>query len=176
MILRGPTDYRQTWYSYLAPRQWASLPTTKDRPCVVVVAVTRDDGDTEVTVAPVTHRPPRVPGEGVEIPAATKMRLGLDEGRSWIIVTEINRFHWPGVDLLPVPGRGGYDHGVLPPGGCFGRSGTALQAGCDCASCGRRRRAVERWRTRKNRENSIMVENALVSLHRLLLRRRLPDQ
>jgi len=55
-------------------------------------------------------------GEGVEIPAATKMRLGLDEGRSWIVVTEINRFRWLGVDLLPVPGRGGYDYGVLPHG------------------------------------------------------------
>ena len=39
-----------------------------------------------------------------------------DEGRSWIVVNEINRFIWPGVDLLPVPGKGDYDYGVLPPG------------------------------------------------------------
>lgn len=89
---------------------------TKNRPCVVVLAVTDLDGDTVVTVAPITHTPPRMAGEAVEIPAATKTRLGLDEGRSWIVVTEINRFRWPGVDLLPVPGKAGYDYGVLPPG------------------------------------------------------------
>jgi len=89
---------------------------TKNRPCVVVLAVTSEDGDTVVTVAPITHTPPRIAGEAVEIPAATKDRLGLDEGRSWIVVNEINRFRWPGVDLLPVPGKGGYEYGVLPPG------------------------------------------------------------
>ncbi len=105
-------------YSYLWHDQYQRglEEGSKDRPCVVVLAVTREDGDTVVTVAPVTHTPPRMAGEGVEIPAATKMRLGLDEGRSWIVVTGINRFRWPGVDLLPVPGKGGYDYGVLPPG------------------------------------------------------------
>ena len=89
---------------------------TKDRPCVVVLAVAREDGDIVVTVAPITHAPPRTVGEAVEIPAATKSRLGLDAGRSWVIVNEINRFRWPGVDLRPVPGKGSYDYGVLPPG------------------------------------------------------------
>ena len=89
---------------------------TKNRPCVVVLAVTSEDGEIVVTVAPITHATPRMAGEAVEIPAATKHRLGLDEGRSWIVVNEINRFCWPGVDLLPVPGKGGYDYGVLPPG------------------------------------------------------------
>src|SRR5262249_13873963 len=79
-------------------------------------AVTREDGDTLVTVAPITHAAPRMAGEAVEIPAATKARLGLDEGRSWIVLTEVNRFRWPGVDLRPVPGKGTYDYGVLPPG------------------------------------------------------------
>ena len=89
---------------------------TKDRPCVVVLAVAREDGDTVVTVAPISHAPPRTTGEAVEIPAVTKSRLGLDEGRSWVVVSEINRFVWPGVDLRPVPGKGSYDYGVLPPG------------------------------------------------------------
>jgi hypothetical protein len=89
---------------------------TKNRPCVIVLAVTSDDGETVVTVVPVTHAAPQTKGEAVEIPRVTKMRLGLDEGRSWIVVSEINRFVWPGVDLLPVPGKGGYDYGVLPPG------------------------------------------------------------
>jgi hypothetical protein len=89
---------------------------TKNRPCVVVLAVTSEDGETVVTVVPVTHSPPQTASEAVEIPGATKIRLGLDVGRSWIVVSEINRFVWPGVDLLPVPGKGGYDYGVLPPG------------------------------------------------------------
>ena len=89
---------------------------TKNRPCVVVLAVANEDRELLVTVAPITHSPPLAAGEAVEIPAATKHRLGLDQGRSWVVVNEINRFVWPGVDLLPVPGKGGYDYGVLPPG------------------------------------------------------------
>jgi hypothetical protein len=43
--------------------------------------------------------------------------MGLDAGRSWVVVSEVNRFVWPGVDLRPVPGKGSYDYGVvLPPG------------------------------------------------------------
>ena len=38
----------------------------------------------------------------VEIPQATKRRLGLDNARSWIVLTEANRFTWPGPDLRPV--------------------------------------------------------------------------
>ena len=45
-------------------------------------------------------RPPHDPEAAVEIPLATKMRLGLDDDRSWIILTEANRFTWPGPDLL----------------------------------------------------------------------------
>ena len=89
---------------------------TKDRPCVVVLAIAREEGDTVVTVAPITHTPPRGAGEAVEMPADTKRRLGLDAGRSWVVVSEINRFRWPGVDLRPVPGKGSYEYGVLPPG------------------------------------------------------------
>jgi mRNA-degrading endonuclease toxin of MazEF toxin-antitoxin module len=89
----------------------------KDRPCVVVLAVTREDGEVMVTVAPITHAQPKTQEEAVEIPAATKIRLGLDAERSWIVVTEINHFRWPGHDLRPVPasGTGRYDYGVLPP-------------------------------------------------------------
>jgi hypothetical protein len=105
-------------YSYLWHDEHRSglAEGTKERPSVVVLAVTREDGDTIVAVAPVTHAPPRAAGEAVEIPAATKARLGLDAGRSWIIVSELNRFVWPGVDLRPVPGKNSYDYGVLPPG------------------------------------------------------------
>jgi hypothetical protein len=74
-------------------------------------------GDTIVAVVPVTHRPPKRPDEAVEVPPAVKKRLGLDEARSWVVVSEINRFVWPGPDLRPVshaePER--FDYGFLPP-------------------------------------------------------------
>jgi len=37
----------------------------------------------------------------VEISHETKRRLGLDDDRSWIVLTEANRFAWPGPDLRP---------------------------------------------------------------------------
>jgi hypothetical protein len=43
-------------------------------------------------VCPVTHSPPSDPGDAIEIPPATKRRLGLDDERSWIVLTESNRF------------------------------------------------------------------------------------
>lgn len=87
----------------------------KDRPCVVVLAVETADGDTVVTVAPITHSPPRHPETAVEIPTSTKQRLGLDGERSWIIAADLNRFVWPGVDLRPVtPGSGRFDYGLIP--------------------------------------------------------------
>lgn len=66
---------------------------------------------------PVTHTAPRVPDEGVELPAAVKARLGLDRDRSWVIVSEGNDFIWPGPDLRPIAGEGldGVAFGLLPP-------------------------------------------------------------
>ncbi len=86
---------------------------SKDRPCVVVLAVEMRDGKRSVTVAPITHSPPRGPTDAVEIPAATKQRLGLDAERSWVVATEVNQFSWPGPDLRPAtPVR--WDFGFLP--------------------------------------------------------------
>lgn len=73
----------------------------KDRPCAVLFAMTDDEGEQKVIVLPVTHTPPNDPAHAVEIPAATKRRLGLDDERSWIVITESNRFIWPGPDLRP---------------------------------------------------------------------------
>jgi hypothetical protein len=76
----------------------------KDRPCAVLLAVVSEDGETVVTVLPITHAPPRDPTLAVELPQATKRRMGLDEQRSWIVLTDANRFAWPGPDLRPLPG------------------------------------------------------------------------
>jgi len=69
-----------------------------------------------VTALPITHTPPADDRLAVEIPRRTKVRLGLDDSRSWIVLTEANRFQWPGPDLRPVPGDkdGTVAYGMLP--------------------------------------------------------------
>ena len=75
-------------YSYL----WADEHTrgreegVKDRPCAIVLVV------------------------------GGERRLGLDDARSWVALTEANRFVWPGPDLRPLaPGDAGtVAYGLLP--------------------------------------------------------------
>lgn len=87
----------------------------KDRPCVIVMSVQSEDGRAIVTVAPITHTQPRHLEFGVEVPTATKVRLGLDGQPSWIIASDLNRFVWPGVDLRPVRrGSTEFAYGLLP--------------------------------------------------------------
>jgi hypothetical protein len=89
----------------------------KDRPCVIVLSVTRrPDGETLVRVAPTTHSAPRVPAAALEIPLSVKRHLGLDAERSWVILDEYNEFIWPGFDLRPLrQGGGRIVYGFLPP-------------------------------------------------------------
>ena len=81
-----------------------------------MLTVARHDSDTIVTVAPVTHSPPINTAAAVEIPKQTKRRLGQDKGRSWVVVSEVNRFRWPGPDLRPIPGLepSNFCYGLLP--------------------------------------------------------------
>ncbi len=90
---------------------------TKDRPCVLVLMTKDEEGEIIVTVVPVTHSPPERLDEAIEIPLTTKQRLGLDSLRSWIVVSEVNRFAWPGPDLRPVSRADAdrFEYGVLPP-------------------------------------------------------------
>lgn len=103
MTFPTPTPGLVIRYSYL----WRSEHLrgqeegVKDRPCAVLLAMTDDEGEQKVIVLPVTHTPPNDAAHAVEIPAATKRRLGLDDERSWIVVSESNRFTWPGPDLRP---------------------------------------------------------------------------
>jgi len=89
----------------------------KDRPCAIVLAVgAKDHAVKMVTVAPITHTPPRDPALAIEIPPRVKLHLGLDAERSWIVLDEFNEFVWPGFDLRSVPGKPScYDYGFLPP-------------------------------------------------------------
>lgn len=69
-----------------------------------------------MTVLPISHTPPANPMLAVEIPHETKRRLGLDDERSWNVLTEANRFVWPGPDLrLTQPGDlASVAYGLLP--------------------------------------------------------------
>ena len=89
---------------------------SKDRPCAIVMMVKNDLGEAVVTVLPVTHTPPSNPDDGIEIPHATKRRIGLDDERSWVVLTEANRFFWPGPDLrMTRPGDAeSVLYGILP--------------------------------------------------------------
>ncbi len=90
----------------------------KDRPCAIVLTVLRKGAHPIVRVLPITHIQPARAEDGLEIPRATKERLGLDTDRSWVILTEANDFIWPGPDLRPLPGAdlGSIAYGFLPPG------------------------------------------------------------
>ncbi len=83
---------------------------------MVLLTVEDDEhGGKTVWVAPVTHGQPDDPAAAVEIPSRTGTRLGLDADRSWIVISEVNVFPWPGPDLRPVaPSRWTYGH--LPAG------------------------------------------------------------
>lgn len=89
---------------------------SKERPCAVLLTTTTRAGAKVVTVLPVTHTPPSDERLAVEIPQATKVRLGLDDDRSWVVLTELNQFQWPGPDLRTVPGdpAGEVAYGQLP--------------------------------------------------------------
>jgi hypothetical protein len=86
-------------YLWLSEHRRGQEEGAKERPCAVVLALLDSDGEQKVIVLPITRSPPREPAQAVEIPASTKRRLGLDDARSWIVLSESNRFKWPGPDL-----------------------------------------------------------------------------
>lgn len=94
----------------------------KVRPSVIMLAVQSPKGGApRVTVAPITHTPPRKDGpakdgEAIELPSRVKQVIGLDDDRSWIVLDEVNQFAWPGYDIRPVPGsKDRFAYGFIPP-------------------------------------------------------------
>ena len=79
-------------YSYLWREEYATGHDegTKDRPCAVILTLQTVADEFQVFVLPITHTPPTNPDDGLEIPKATKQRLGLDNQQSWIVLTEAN--------------------------------------------------------------------------------------
>ncbi len=106
-------------YSYLWLREHREgrEEGVKDRPCAIVLAPERVGDDTHVVVLPVTHSPPDKSAVALEIPPAIKRLLGLDSERSWVVLSESNRFRWPGPDLRRVGDRDDSSvvYGFLPP-------------------------------------------------------------
>ena len=87
----------------------------KARPCVIVRTERNEHGDIEVYLAPITHTQPKNIDQAIEIPLATKKRLGLDHEKSWIITGDLNRFTWKGPDVRRTQ-SGKFAYGYLPPG------------------------------------------------------------
>jgi hypothetical protein len=106
-------------YSYLwrAEHLRGQEEGVKDRPCAIVLAPERVEDDTLAVVLPVTHSPPDKSVVALEIPLAIKRSLGLDSERSWIVLSESNRFRWHGPDLRRVGDRddSSVAYGFLPP-------------------------------------------------------------
>jgi hypothetical protein len=104
-------------FLWLSEHQKSRVEGTKDRPCVIVLATQNTADEIIVMVAPITHSLSGIEVAAVEIPATTKDRLGLDAERSWVIVSEVNRFIWPGPGLRPVSREMAdrFDYGMLPP-------------------------------------------------------------
>ena len=118
MPLPAPVNGLVIRYSYLweGEQQAGEQSGRKDRPCAIILAVRNEVGENVVIVLPITHSPPVRPAEALEIPAAVKSRLKLDDRRSWVVLTQANRFVWPGPDLRPAAG-GTIDsvaYGLLP--------------------------------------------------------------
>jgi len=89
----------------------------KNRPCAIIAARRIVEGREVVTVVPITHSPPADPADAIEIPAPLKAYLGLDDMRSWVLVSETNDFLWPGPDLRSISGTSParFHYGMLPP-------------------------------------------------------------
>ncbi|MBB2689603.1 UNVERIFIED_ORG: hypothetical protein GGI63_000736 [Rhizobium esperanzae] len=91
---------------------------SKDRPCAIVLAAkVKDTAATQVVVIPITHSEPD-PADAsasLEMPAAVAKSIGLDAGRHWLRLTQLNRFIWPGYDLRPRPDDPSrVDYGFIP--------------------------------------------------------------
>jgi hypothetical protein len=104
-------------YLWLSEHEQGREEGSKDRPCAIILALSREASGERVLVVPVTHTPPSPDVEAIELPTSIKRRLGLDEQRSWVVLSESNEFNWPGPDLRRVG-----DHsdasvafGFLPP-------------------------------------------------------------
>lgn len=79
----------------------------------MVAAIARKAG-TRLLVAPITHVVPERSADAIELPAKVKKQIGLDSDQSWIVLTELNSFIWPGPDIRIVPGQQSPHYDAIP--------------------------------------------------------------
>jgi hypothetical protein len=87
----------------------------KDRPACVIIVIDVPNAPTFTVILPITHSRPAKAEDGVEIPEATRQRLGLDDSPCWVIVSEYNIDQWPPPGLSLVPRQNAFSYGFLPP-------------------------------------------------------------
>jgi hypothetical protein len=88
----------------------------KERPACLVATLDEYADPELVVILPITHSRPRGQTVGIEIPQAVAEKLGLDDSRNWIIVSEANVDFWPNAGLVPVSAKSArYAYGFLPP-------------------------------------------------------------
>lgn len=88
---------------------------TKTRPCVVVTAIARKTtGETSVLVAPITHSTPDEGDTAIEIPAAVRRHLGLDQAGSYIVAGEANSVSWDDPGIVPAQPGVQWAYGRIP--------------------------------------------------------------
>ena len=101
----SPSRASSSAYDYLWTHEAAAgRDQGKDRPACLVAASDSQTRPRFVVILPITHTPPDGNTIGIEIPAKVKQAIGLDDARSWVIVSEHNIDEWPNAGLSPVPG------------------------------------------------------------------------
>jgi hypothetical protein len=89
---------------------------SKVRPACLAFASDETKSPRLVVLLPITHSAPIAGDAGIEIPRAVCEHLGSDDGRSWVILSELNIDDWPNAGLQPVPGkRNTCAYGFIPP-------------------------------------------------------------
>ncbi|WP_376696596.1 hypothetical protein [Wenzhouxiangella sp. EGI_FJ10305] len=105
-----PGDVIQYAYLWAYEELEGHVEGRKERPCAVMIVHASKH---VVGVCPITHTPPRA-NHGVQLPAQTCERLGLDDqAPCWVVTTELNQFVWPGPDIRRVP-SGQHSYGLMP--------------------------------------------------------------
>jgi uncharacterized protein YifN (PemK superfamily) len=77
------------WNEQLAGAKFES----RDRPVAIILVVSaKENAGSRVIVCPITHSPPRVGQDAVEISSKIAAHLGLDGDRMWIKTDIVNEF------------------------------------------------------------------------------------
>ncbi|HEX9159600.1 MAG TPA: hypothetical protein VF835_05175 [Rhizomicrobium sp.] len=88
----------------------------KDRPACIVATLEQSRDPAFVLFLAITHTSPRGDTAAVEIPPRVCRNLGLDDERSWVVVSEYNIDEWPNAGLRPIPGKPRrFSYGYVPP-------------------------------------------------------------